>query len=80
MDSTKIFSIKENKMELTIVNNNGKLLADSRQVAQMIERQHNELMKSIRQYCEYLGQGNFAQSDFFIESTYLTESNFALSK
>jgi Rha family phage regulatory protein len=55
---------------LTIINQNGKLLVESRQVAEMVERPHNDLMKSIRQYCEYLTQGNFPLSNFFIESTY----------
>ena len=36
----------------------------------MMGKPHNDLMKSIRQYIEYLGQGDFPQSDFFIESSY----------
>jgi Rha family phage regulatory protein len=63
---------------LTIINQNGQLLVESRQVAEMVERQHNELMKSIRQYCEYLTQGNFALSEFFIESTYQDSTNRTL--
>ena len=60
---------------LTIINQNGTFTVDSREVAEMVGRSHNELMKSIRQYCDYLGQGNFAQSDFFIPSTYLNSQN-----
>jgi Rha family phage regulatory protein len=56
--------------DLTIINRNGQLLVDSREVAEMIDRPHYDLMKSIRQYCEYLTQGDFPFSDFFIESTY----------
>jgi len=62
-----------NKLE--IVNNDGKLLVNSRQVALMIYREHGELLKTIRQYCDYLGQGNFTCTDFFIETTYLSEQN-----
>ena len=51
---------------------------DSREVAVMVERPHNDLMKTIRQYCEYLGQGNFSLTDFFIESTYVSEQNKTL--
>lgn len=41
----------------------------------MTGKPHNDLMKSIRQYCEYLAQGNFSHGDFFIESTYLDGNN-----
>ena len=58
--------------KLQVVNQDGICVIDSRDVAIMVDRQHNELMKSIRQYCEYLTQGNFPLSDFFIESTYHT--------
>lgn len=56
--------------ELKVFEKNGQLLTDSREVAKMINRPHNDLMKSIRQYCEYIGAGDFSQSDFFIETTY----------
>jgi anti-repressor protein len=55
---------------LTVINHNGTFAVDSREVALMVEKPHNDLLKSIRQYCEYLAQGNFSLSDFFIESTY----------
>lgn len=61
--------------KLTIFERNGKLWTDSREVAKMIGRPHNDLMKSVRTYCNYLGQGDFPQSDFFIESTYINEQN-----
>jgi len=60
---------------LTILNQNGKLVTDSREVAKVTNKPHNDLMKSIRTYIEYLGQGNFSHSDFFIESTYLNSQN-----
>ena len=50
-------------------------VVDSREVANLIHRPHNDLMKTIRTYCEYLGQGDFSQSDFFIPSTYTNTQN-----
>lgn len=61
--------------QLTIINQNGTLLTDSREVAKMVNKQHKELLRDIRTYCEYLGQSNFAQSEFFIESTYTNSQN-----
>ena len=48
---------------------------DSREVAEMVEKPHNELLKDIRRYCEQLGQGKIPQSDFFTESTYRNSQN-----
>lgn len=56
--------------ELTIINQNGQLVVDSRDVAEMLGKPHNDLMKSIRNYIEYLTEGNFSLSEFFIENTY----------
>lgn len=47
----------------------------SLEVAEMVEKQHNELLKDIRRYVEQLGEGKIPHSDFFIESTYVTEQN-----
>ena len=60
---------------LQVIKHNNVLMVDSRDVAEMVDRQHNDLMKSIRQYCDYLGQGNFAQSEFFTESHYFNVQN-----
>ena len=57
-------------MNLQIIKHNNVLMVDSREVAEMVDRQHSDLMKSIRQYCEYLNQGNFPLVEFFIETTY----------
>ena len=51
---------------------------DSREVAEMVDRQHKELLRDIRTYREYLGKSNIARSDFFIESTYSSEQNKVL--
>lgn len=57
----------------------------SLEVAEMVEKQHKELLRDIRTYVEYLNQANkemeelgerkIALTDFFIESTYLSEQN-----
>jgi Rha family phage regulatory protein len=56
--------------QLNVLNLNGQLLVDSREVAEMVSRQHNELMKSIRSYVKHLTKGDIPLSGFFIESTY----------
>lgn len=55
---------------MKIVSLNGQLLVDSREVAEKVDKPHNDLMKSIRTYAEYLTKGNFSLSEFFIESSY----------
>lgn len=57
--------------ELKTKNYNGTRVIDSRDVAMMVDRNHNELMKSIRAYVGYLREGDFAQSNFFVEDTYV---------
>ena len=56
--------------ELTVLDHGGIDVIDSREVAQMIEKPHNDLMKSIRNYSDILNAGNFSLVDFFIPSTY----------
>ncbi len=61
--------------DLTLTSTDGRLYADSRDVAEAIERPHNDLLKSIRSYCKYLGEGEISQSNFFVEATYTNEQN-----
>lgn len=42
----------------------------SLEVAEMVEKQHNELLKDIRRYVEQLTEGKIPLSDFFFENTY----------
>lgn len=56
--------------QLNIVNNNGKLLADSRNIATMIGKQHAHLLRDIDGYVKVLAESNFGLSEFFIETTY----------
>ena len=45
------------------------------EVAGMVGKQHNELIKDIRRNSEQLGQGKIPQSDFYTESTYKNSQN-----
>lgn len=56
--------------EIQLANHDGNFYADSREVAEVIERPHKELLRSIRTYCEYLTESNFALSDFFVPAEY----------
>jgi len=47
----------------------------SMEVAEMVEKQHNELLKDIRRYVNQLGEGNIPQSDFFQASSYRNTQN-----
>ena len=42
----------------------------SREVAEMVEKNHADLMRDIRRYSEYLGESKIALADYFKESTY----------
>lgn len=44
---------------------------DSREVAEMMETEHKELMRKIRLHTEYLNEGDFTLVDFFSESRYI---------
>lgn len=58
--------------ELTIINYEGTLAAESREVAEMVEKNHKELLQDIRGYAETLDaqqSANLRSSNFFIEST-----------
>lgn len=41
------------------------------EVAEMVEKQHNELLKDIRRYIEQLNEGEIPHVDFFVENTYI---------
>ena len=55
---------------LTVFEENGIYLADSREVAILIEKNHKELLRDIRRYCNFLTASNNALSEYFIEYTY----------
>jgi Rha family phage regulatory protein len=63
---------------LTIINQDGKFLVDSRQVAEMVDKEHKNILADIRGYKSILensGELNFQPTDFFIESTYMSDQN-----
>lgn len=47
----------------------------SMEVAKMVDKNHYDLLKDIRKYCEQLGKGKISLSDFFTESSYVSEQN-----
>lgn len=59
--------------QLQVINRNGQLLVDSREVAEMLEKRHDHLLRDIAGYVEILEKNtapNFGVSDFFVESSY----------
>lgn len=59
--------------DLQVIQNNGVEVVDSREVAEMIGKNHKELLRDIRNYAEIIENSierNFALNDFFIESSY----------
>lgn len=62
--------------ELIKVNQEEKVnVIDSREVAEMVEKEHSKLMRDIRRYCEYLAEANIGLGEYFIESSYLDANN-----
>lgn len=61
--------------QLQIINKNGKLLVDSRDVAEMIGVRHSDLLERIGGYIKHLTNGDFRSLDFFIESSYIDAKN-----
>jgi Rha family phage regulatory protein len=56
--------------DLTVFEENGKLLTDSREVSLMVDKDHGKLLRDIRSYCEHLTEANFGLSEYFVASTY----------
>ena len=50
-------------------------ILDSREVAEMVGKEHHKLLRDIRGYIEKLGESKIGFTDFFTESTYVTEQN-----
>jgi Rha family phage regulatory protein len=63
---------------LEIINAHGQAVVNSRQVAEMVGKEHKHLLRDIQGYMEILGQSNFGLTDFFIESTYLSDQRKVL--
>ena len=60
------------------MNNSGiveKKYIDSREVAEMVEKEHNKLLRDIRVYITQLDASKVGDTDFFTESQYTDKSN-----
>ena len=55
---------------LPLIKTDGEYYADSRDVAEAIERKHCDLLRTIRTYCEYLTESKIALSEFFVDAEY----------
>ena len=55
------------------------IVINSVEVADMVGKPHNDLMKDIRRYIVQFGEGNLSHSDYFTESEYISEQNKRLS-
>ncbi|WP_252230070.1 MULTISPECIES: Rha family transcriptional regulator [unclassified Clostridium] len=61
---------------LQIINQQGKLVIDSRDVAEMVGKAHDKLLRDIRGYIEIISHSPKLESEkFFIESQYLNSRN-----
>ena len=56
--------------ELQLINKNGVFYADSRQVAVMIDKRHDHLLRDIERYREYLTRLKIDCNNYFIKSSY----------
>lgn len=62
------------------MNNINHLTLDSREVAVMLEKEHNHLLRDISVYAKYLTETKIGLSDFFQESTYKDITGRTLKK
>lgn len=56
--------------ELTVINHNGQFVVDSREVAEMIGKEHKNLLRDIKGYVDILTSSSLSPLNFFIPSTY----------
>jgi len=66
---------------LNLVKKEGQLMADSRDVAMMVDKKHPHLLRDIENYVDVIGESNFGSADynapnlgaaeFFVESKYI---------
>lgn len=57
------------------MNDLAKTVITSMEVADMVGKEHKQLLKDIRRYTEQLGEGKISPTDFFTESNYTTIQN-----
>lgn len=68
-------TVVKEQQPLSIINQNGQLLVDSRDVSEMVGKRHTDLLRSIDGYVEVLENAKMRSRDFFMESNYKTEGN-----
>lgn len=61
--------------DLTVINYKGKYVIDSRMVADMVDKPHDQLLRSIRVFIEYLESAKMQSQEFFIPDTYTNTQN-----
>ncbi|MCY8281234.1 MULTISPECIES: Rha family transcriptional regulator [Bacillus] len=57
-------------MHLKIINNNGDLMVESRQVAKLTGKRHTDLIRAIKSYLDILTDAKLRPLEFFVPSTY----------
>ena len=64
---------------LVVQNINDRLYVDSREVAEMVGKRHDNLSRDIKKYCEVLTQNemnsNLRATDYFVPATYQDNLN-----
>ncbi|MGN7192847.1 Rha family transcriptional regulator [Bacillus mycoides] len=69
-------TVVNERQVLSIINQNGKLLVDSRDVAEMVGKQHPHLLRDIKGYIKVMKDNPKLDSrQFFIHSTYYNSQN-----
>ena len=64
--------------QLQVISNNNELFVDSREVAEMVEKQHKHLIRDIENYQSVILQSpNLDPTNYFVESTYIGANNRA---
>jgi len=63
----------EDQLNVFMKGNN--LYTDSREVAEMVGKDHKHLLRDIDGYISVLGQSKIGPSDFFVKSTYTSSQN-----
>ncbi|PFC97717.1 Rha family transcriptional regulator [Bacillus cereus] len=56
--------------ELKIINKDGQLLVESREVAEMVDKRHSDLIRSIDNFYKVLLNAKMRPADFFIQDSY----------
>lgn len=64
-------------MEKELIKNENEevLTIDSREIAEMMEKEHSKLLRDIRTYSRYIAEANLGLGKYFIESKYIDSNN-----